>query len=127
MIRLFAAIAIPEEIGESLARRQQGLPGAKWRSLASLHLTLRFFGEVSEDMADDIDAELAQVRGRPFDLKLGGAGAFATADESRAAKSTGMQSATCTAHTVPVRRAMTASAGAPLASPGASRSATRVP
>jgi len=84
VIRLFTAIAIPDEIGEGVARRQQGLPGAKWRPLASLHLTLRFFGELSEDKADDLDAELSGVRGRPFELALSGAGAFANGSDVRA-------------------------------------------
>lgn len=84
LIRLFAAIAIPEEIGEGVARRQQGLPGARWRPLASLHLTLRFFGDIAEDKADDIDAELVRISGRPFGLRLSGAGAFANGSDVRA-------------------------------------------
>ena len=76
MIRLFAAVAISEEIGEGLARRQQGLPGARWRPLESLHLTLRFFGGLSEDKADDLDAELASIAGPAFDLTLSGVGVF---------------------------------------------------
>src|SRR5579864_661758 len=76
MIRLFAALAIPPEVGQTLARRQQGLPGARWRPLTSLHITLRFFGEVSETTADDIDAELGRVAGAPLDVVLAGVGAF---------------------------------------------------
>ena len=33
MLRLFTAIAIPEDVAETLARRQSGLPGARWRPL----------------------------------------------------------------------------------------------
>ena len=76
MIRLFAALHVPEDIGEPLRRRQQGLPGARWRPLEALHVTLRFFGEVREDMADDLDAELSTVTGTPLDLELEGVGAF---------------------------------------------------
>ncbi len=76
MIRLFAAVAVPEDIGEPLKRRQQGVPGARWRPLEALHITLRFFGEVREDMADDLDAELSTVKGAPFELVLEGAGSF---------------------------------------------------
>ena len=66
MIRLFAAIPAPPEIAEGLKRRQQGLPGARWRPAEHLHVTLRFFGEVSEPVAADLDAELATIPGAPF-------------------------------------------------------------
>ncbi len=84
MIRLFAAIAAPPEIGEGLARRQQGLPGARWRPLETLHITLRFFGEVSEPMACDLDTELSQVTGGPFGLVLEGVGTFGEGKDLRA-------------------------------------------
>jgi 2'-5' RNA ligase len=76
MIRLFAAIALPEEIAEGLTRRQQGLPGADWRPPEAFHITLRFFGEVAEDVADDLDAELSVVGGAAMTLALAGVGAF---------------------------------------------------
>jgi 2'-5' RNA ligase len=76
MIRLFAALSIPAEIGEGLAPRQTGVAGARWRPMEALHITLRFFGDVAEDVADDIDLALAEVRGRPLTLSLAGAGAF---------------------------------------------------
>jgi len=84
MIRLFAAIAVPEDIGEGLQRRQQGLPGARWRPLEALHVTLRFFGDVREDMADDLDAELSTVAGKPFELMLEGAGSFGEGEDIHA-------------------------------------------
>lgn len=76
MIRLFAALAIPEDIGLALARRQSGVEGARWRPLDALHITLRFFGDIREDVARDLDAELVGVRGQAFDLELSGVGAF---------------------------------------------------
>jgi len=76
MIRLFAALAIPAEAGQALLRRQSGIEGARWRPLEALHVTLRFFGEIREDVARDLDGELSAVRGEPFDLELSGAGAF---------------------------------------------------
>ncbi len=76
MIRLFAAIAIPPDIGEGLTRRQQGLPGARWRPTSAFHITLRFFGEIAESLADDLDAELAVVSGEALTITLEGVGAF---------------------------------------------------
>jgi len=84
MIRLFAALAIPDDIAESLARRQQGLPGARWRPLDTLHVTLRFFGEVPENQAADLDLELDRINGEPFDYTLAGAGSFGEGDDVRA-------------------------------------------
>ena len=76
MIRLFAALSIPAEVGAALVPRQSGIDGARWRPLEALHVTLRFFGEVREDVARDLDAELLSLRARPFEITLQGAGAF---------------------------------------------------
>jgi 2'-5' RNA ligase len=76
MIRLFAALSVPQEIGLALARRQTGVEGARWRPLDALHVTLRFFGELREDVARDLDTELMGVGGQAFDLQLSGVGAF---------------------------------------------------
>jgi RNA 2',3'-cyclic 3'-phosphodiesterase len=76
MIRLFAALAVPPEIGRALQARQTGIEGARWRPLEALHVTLRFYGEVREDIARDLDSELMRVSGRPFSIRLEGAGAF---------------------------------------------------
>ena len=76
MLRLFAALAVPEDIGLALSTRQQDLEGARWRPLEALHITLRFFGEIPENQADDLDAELGCVTGRPLEIQLEGVGAF---------------------------------------------------
>ena len=76
MLRLFAALSIPLEIGEGLARRQHGLDGARWRPLEAMHITLRFFGDVREDVAEDLDLELQKLSGAPLELTLENVGAF---------------------------------------------------
>jgi RNA 2',3'-cyclic 3'-phosphodiesterase len=76
MIRLFTALAMPPDVGERLAGLQQGLPGARWRPLETLHVTLKFYGEVREDVARDLDSALATVGGQPLGLELRGVGAF---------------------------------------------------
>lgn len=76
MIRLFAALPIPSEIARGLQPRQTGIEFARWRPPESLHVTLRFFGEIRQDVARDLDAALLEVRGRPFEIVLQGAGAF---------------------------------------------------
>lgn len=81
-LRLFAALDLPDDVAERLLALMKGVPGAKWRPRENLHMTLRFFGEVAEPVADDIDAELAAIADRhgPFDLQLKGAGWFGGAD-----------------------------------------------
>jgi 2'-5' RNA ligase len=76
MIRLFAALGLPPEITAGLVRRQTGVDGARWRPPESLHVTLRFFGDLREDVAHDLDGELDQIDGEPFNLELAGVGAF---------------------------------------------------
>ena len=76
MIRLFSALSLPPEIAETLIQRQSGLAGAPWRPPESLHITLRFFGEIAETTADDLDAELSRVSGATLMLELQGVGAF---------------------------------------------------
>jgi RNA 2',3'-cyclic 3'-phosphodiesterase len=77
-IRLFAALSIPDDVAERLLALMKGVPGAKWRPRENLHLTLRFFGEVAEPSADELDAALDQIAAAtaPFELQLKGAGAF---------------------------------------------------
>ena len=77
MLRLFSAIPIPDDIAETLARRQTGLPGARWRPLDALHVTLAFYGETDERTADDLASELIRAQaGGPFEIVLNGVGAF---------------------------------------------------
>jgi len=76
MLRLFTALSLPDDVAETLKRRQSGLPGARWRPLDALHVTLSFYGEVDERRADDLASELSRVGGEPFEIRLKGVGAF---------------------------------------------------
>jgi len=83
MVRLFSALPVPLEVAEVLKRRQSGVPGAKWRTSEQLHITLAFYGEVSEGVADDLASELERAAGGgPFDVVLKGVGAFGDAHRS---------------------------------------------
>lgn len=76
MVRLFTALTLPPDVAETLKRRQSGLPGARWRPLDALHVTLAFYGEMDERRADDLASELSRVGGEPFHIALNGVGAF---------------------------------------------------
>ena len=84
MIRLFAAVEVPHPIAEGLVRRQQGLPGARWRPQEALHITLRFFGEMPESQAAELDVQLSEIGAPAFDLELAGVGAFGEGGDVRA-------------------------------------------
>ena len=83
MIRLFAAVELPPDVGEDLQAARTGLQGVRWRPAEALHLTLRFFGEVQERTAADLDAELARITSPPFELSLEGVGSFGEGEKAR--------------------------------------------
>jgi 2'-5' RNA ligase len=58
--------------------------GARWRPVEALHVTLRFFGPIPEDVAADLDGELAAITVPTFELVLEGAGAFGEGGHGRA-------------------------------------------
>jgi 2'-5' RNA ligase len=77
-IRLFCAVEIPDDVSERLIAIQRGVPNASWSPRENLHLTLRFFGDVPEPTADEIDSALDEVAAgaAPFEMRLKGAGFF---------------------------------------------------
>jgi RNA 2',3'-cyclic 3'-phosphodiesterase len=82
MLRLFSALELPDAVASRLMFLMRGVDGAKWRPRENLHVTLRFFGDVAESVADDIDAELASLAEThaPFDVRLKAAGSFGGTD-----------------------------------------------
>ena len=76
MIRLFVGIPIPDHISKSLTSLQNGVPGARWVEPRNMHITLRFIGEVDENIAEDIAQALDSVSTHPFEIALTGIGTF---------------------------------------------------
>src|SRR5216684_7946363 len=76
MLRLFVGIEFPPELKLDLSLLCSGVPGARWVDPGNLHLTLRFIGEVPEDIAADVDEALAGLKARRFMLQLAGTGIF---------------------------------------------------
>src|SRR5258707_2427968 len=76
MLRLFVGIAFPPELKLRLSLLSTGVAGARWVDPGNLHLTLRFIGEIAEDVAADVDAALARLKARRFTLQLAGTGIF---------------------------------------------------
>jgi RNA 2',3'-cyclic 3'-phosphodiesterase len=75
-MRLFAALALPGGVAQSLMLIQHGVPGARWQTREQLHLTLRFIGEVDGRDAAMLDDALAAIRAPAFDLQLHAVGQF---------------------------------------------------
>lgn len=76
MMRLFVALALPDQVAEGLLLLQGGVPGARWSEREQLHLTLRFIGEVDGRDAAAIDDALATIHAPRFALELKGVGEF---------------------------------------------------
>jgi RNA 2',3'-cyclic 3'-phosphodiesterase len=76
MPRLFTALEIPSDIGQSMAQLRGGLPGARWVDPNNYHLTLRFIGDIDDALADEIADLLGQVERKAFSLRIEGLDSF---------------------------------------------------
>ncbi len=81
-MRTFLALELPPDIvaylktvADRLARRTEGV---KWVKSEGIHITVKFFGEIEERMADRIHEALVPVGGTfgPVAARLGGLDAF---------------------------------------------------
>jgi 2'-5' RNA ligase len=81
-MRLFAAVALGSIARRAIAESQSILRAAtdvplRWVLPEQLHVTLKFFGDVETPRAEGVVAALsAPVSQPPFDVTLGGLGAF---------------------------------------------------
>jgi 2'-5' RNA ligase len=84
MLRSFIAIKLPDEVQQAIAQSTAGLqrdlpkPLVRWVPPQNVHLTLKFFGDVSpanlEQLAEALKAEAAGHAA--FPVSVGGLGAF---------------------------------------------------
>ncbi len=75
-MRLFVALALPDDVRVRLAGLRGGLKGARWVAPENFHLSLRFIGEVAGGEDRDIAHALNTISSPAFDLSLSGLGAF---------------------------------------------------
>ena len=76
MPRLFTGLEVPADLAESLSLLRGGLPGARWIDRENYHVTLRFIGDVDDEIAHEVAWLLGKVRRREFELQLEGLSAF---------------------------------------------------
>jgi 2'-5' RNA ligase len=82
MIRSFIAIELPEKTRQKLAAIQEQLKESRarvrWLKVSSIHLTLKFLGNILPEQVDEIAAAVAQVvvDEPPVSLCAAGLGAF---------------------------------------------------
>ena len=82
MPRLFAGIEIPAALSEEIAGLEQPLPGARWVAPDDLHVTLRFFGDVSERTSNELIDHLAAIDLDMFELRVAGLSAHGSKQPS---------------------------------------------
>jgi 2'-5' RNA ligase len=79
-MRLFVALDIDDSIRGRIARFLEGVcelsPEARWVRPESLHITLKFIGEKSEDEAERIKQALAAIAASAFEMNIRSYGFF---------------------------------------------------
>lgn len=82
--RVFCAIEIPRDVRDQLLAHiehlREAVPQAQasWSRAESIHLTLKFFGNIEQDQVERLSAAASRVTRRysPFQIGLGGSGIF---------------------------------------------------
>ena len=86
-MRVFVAIDLEEEIREKIARFLDGVrgfsPEARWARLESLHVTLKFIGEQTDEQVAAVTERLRGVAANGMNIQFQGYGFFPTAKAPR--------------------------------------------
>src|SRR5437867_125274 len=79
-MRVFIAVELPDDVRRGLKEIQRDLrslhESARWVSPESIHITLKFLGEVPNKRVDNIHEALAGLSWKPFLIKVQGIGFF---------------------------------------------------
>jgi 2'-5' RNA ligase len=79
-MRVFIAVDLPPELRKDLAKLQREMARltdtVRWVASESVHITLKFIGEVAEKRLEDIDTALAGLTWKPFEITVRGVGFF---------------------------------------------------
>lgn len=79
-MRLFIALDILGDIrkrmSEYMERVRSYAPDARWARVEGLHVTLKFVGQASDALVQQIKSALAVIKTAPFEVKFEGVGFF---------------------------------------------------
>lgn len=80
MVRVFIAVAFPDEVIKEVARIQEVLTGYKFSGklteLENLHVTFKFLGEVDEAKLERVREKLKEIKFEKFEAHLDSIGTF---------------------------------------------------
>jgi 2'-5' RNA ligase len=79
-MRVFIAVDVPVEIRNAFAavqrKLEQSTNSARWVAAESIHITLKFIGEVPDRRVEDIHTALMALSWKPFTARIAGVGFF---------------------------------------------------
>ena len=78
MPRLFTGLEIPRTHSDRLAMLRGDIITARWIAPENHHITLRFLGDVSQQVAEEFADQIAMLIFEPFTLQIKGVGHFGT-------------------------------------------------
>lgn len=84
MPRLFIALPVPEDVGDTLSALQEGVPDARWVPPESFHVTLCFAGDVQGGTMRDLEEELGDIAGPRFPVGIAGVEQFSSGKQPKA-------------------------------------------
>ncbi|HEY6763368.1 MAG TPA: RNA 2',3'-cyclic phosphodiesterase [Candidatus Sulfotelmatobacter sp.] len=86
-MRLFIALDLHESIRENVSTFVNSVkgfaPGARWARPESLHVTLKFIGQMPEDQVPQLQHILTELRAKAFEIHVREYGFFPTAKAAR--------------------------------------------
>jgi 2'-5' RNA ligase len=86
-MRIFIALDIPADIrkcmSEYMERARSFAPEARWARVEGLHVTLKFVGETSDALVQQIKTALSTIKAAPFEVSFESVGFFPNAKAAR--------------------------------------------
>ena len=70
MMRLFTGLELPSDIALDLNFMQGGIMGARWIDRQNFHITLRFIGDIDDELGREVAMALDETDVRPFSIRL---------------------------------------------------------